>query len=98
MKEYAPLQQLEQKRLAARRHKTTYCYDFPSVFGNALREVWAARAAAGEPDAVPPLGETFPLPLCFLLQSYRREGLYKSLSILQDYRCTTNGSRVCDMV
>lgn len=56
LEEYAPLQRLQQKRLAARRHKTTYCYDFPSVFGNALREAWAARAAAGEPGAVPPPG------------------------------------------
>ncbi len=53
---YPPLALLQQKRLAARRHKTTYCYDFPSVFGNALREAWAARAAAGEPNAVPPPG------------------------------------------
>ncbi len=53
---YRPLALLQQKRLAARRHKTTYCYDFPSVFGNALREAWAARAAAGEPNAVPPPG------------------------------------------
>ena len=53
---YPPLAPLQQKRLAARRHKTTYCYDFPSVFGNALREAWTARAAAGEPNAVPPPG------------------------------------------
>ncbi|KAL4525084.1 hypothetical protein Ndes2526A_g07171 [Nannochloris sp. 'desiccata'] len=51
---YPPLERLQQKRLAARRHKTTYCYDFPAVFENALREIWAARAAAGEPNAVPP--------------------------------------------
>ncbi len=54
---YTRLAPLQQKRLAARRHKTTYAYDFPSVFGNALRLAWAARAAAGEPDAVPPPGE-----------------------------------------
>jgi acetyl-CoA carboxylase/biotin carboxylase 1 len=53
---YPPLERLQQKRLAARRHKTTYCYDFPAVFENALREIWAARAAAGEPGAVPPAG------------------------------------------
>ena len=53
---YPPLEPLQQKRLAARRHKTTYCYDFPAVFENALREIWAARAAAGEPNAVPPAG------------------------------------------
>ena len=56
---YPPLAPLQQKRLAARRHKTTYCYDFPSVFGNALREAWATRAAAGEPNAVPPPGDHF---------------------------------------
>lgn len=53
---YSPLALLQQKRLSARRHKTTYCYDFPAVFENALREIWAARAAAGEPGAVPPAG------------------------------------------
>ena len=58
---YPPLAPLQQKRLAARRHRTTYCYDFPSVFGNALREAWAARAAAGEPNAVPPPGAEFEL-------------------------------------
>eukprot|EP00878_Enallax_costatus_P025579 GHUV01027381.1.p1 GENE.GHUV01027381.1~~GHUV01027381.1.p1 ORF type:complete len:167 (-),score=48.87 GHUV01027381.1:207-707(-) len=50
------LQALQQKRLAARRHSTTYCYDFPSVFENALRGAWAARAAAGEPQSMPPPG------------------------------------------
>lgn len=54
---YGPLELLQQKRLAARRHKTTYCYDFPAVFENALRMTWAERAAAGEPDAVPPMGK-----------------------------------------
>lgn len=50
---YAPLEGLQQKRLAARRHKTTYCYDFPSVFGTALRDIWTGRAAAGEPGSMP---------------------------------------------
>ena len=50
---YPPLEGLQQKRLAARRHKTTYAYDFPSVFGNALRELWTARAVAGEPGTAP---------------------------------------------
>lgn len=50
---YPTLEGLQQKRLAARRHKTTYAYDFPTVFGNALRELWTARAIAGEPCAVP---------------------------------------------
>ena len=44
---YPPLQPLQQRRLAARRLAVTYCYDFPSVFEDALREMWAARAAAG---------------------------------------------------
>lgn len=35
------------KRLAARRHNTTYCYDFPTVFENALRDVWCACGAGG---------------------------------------------------
>jgi acetyl-CoA carboxylase/biotin carboxylase 1 len=50
---YPKLEGLQQKRLAARRHKTTYAYDFPTVFGNALRELWTARAIAGEPGVVP---------------------------------------------
>ena len=50
---YAPLEGLQQKRLAARRHKTTYCYDFPSVFGTALRDIWSTRAVAGEPGTMP---------------------------------------------
>lgn len=57
MKPYGSLDLLQQKRLEASRHQTTYCYDFPKVFGNALREIWAARAAHGEPGAVPPAGE-----------------------------------------
>ena len=51
---YEPLETIQLKQLAARRHKTTYCYDFPAVFEHALMKVWASRAAAGEPDAVPP--------------------------------------------
>lgn len=54
---YSPLEPLQQKRLAARRHKTIYCFDFPAVFEDALRQLWAQRAAAGEPNAVPPAGE-----------------------------------------
>ena len=48
-----PLEGMQQKRLAARRHKTTYAYDFPTVFGNALREIWTTRAISGEPGSVP---------------------------------------------
>ena len=47
---YPPLEELQQKRLAARRHKTTFAYDFPNVFGNALRKVWVDRDASGEYD------------------------------------------------
>ncbi|RMZ54549.1 hypothetical protein APUTEX25_002124, partial [Auxenochlorella protothecoides] len=36
------------RRLTARRHRTTYAYDFPAVFENALRMAWLERAAAGE--------------------------------------------------
>lgn len=51
---YDPLEVLQLKQMAARRHKTTYCYDFPAVFEHALTQLWAQRAAAGEPDAAPP--------------------------------------------
>lgn len=51
---YPPLEPLQQRRLAALRHAVTYCYDFPSVFEDVVREAWAARAAAGEPGSVPP--------------------------------------------
>lgn len=50
---YAPLEIPQQKRLAARRHRTTYCYDFPSVFQTALHDIWAARAVHGEPGTKP---------------------------------------------
>ncbi len=53
---YPPLEPLQQRRLAARRHAVTYCYDFPSVFEDALRDVWSRRAAAGEPACIPPAG------------------------------------------
>jgi acetyl-CoA carboxylase/biotin carboxylase 1 len=39
---YPALEPLQIKRLAARRHNTTYCYDFPTVFENALRDIWWA--------------------------------------------------------
>eukprot|EP00955_Chlamydomonas_euryale_P103400 365487-Chlamydomonas_euryale.AAC.1 len=44
---YPPLEPLQQRRLAARRHDVTYVYDFPSVFEDALMDAWSARAAAG---------------------------------------------------
>ena len=45
---YPALEPLQQRRLAARRLAVTYCYDFPSVFEDALREIWASRMASGE--------------------------------------------------
>ena len=60
MEVYAPLEMLQQKRLAARRHKTTYCYDFPSVFGTALRDIWTTRAMNGEPGSMPAGAHAFP--------------------------------------
>ena len=36
---------MQQRRLQARRHSTTYCYDFPAVFQDALRALWAAHEA-----------------------------------------------------
>ena len=51
---YEPLETLQLKQMAARRHKTTYCYDFPAVFEHALMQIWSQRASAGEPDSVPP--------------------------------------------
>lgn len=42
------LSPLQQRRLQARRHSTTYCYDFPAVFEDALRSMWAEyEASAG---------------------------------------------------
>ena len=51
---YEPLETLQLKQMAARRHKTTYCYDFPAVFEHALMQLWSRRAAAGEPNALAP--------------------------------------------
>eukprot|EP00892_Ulva_mutabilis_P004884 jgi/Ulvmu1/2768/UM014_0226.1 len=39
------LSPLQQRRLQARRHSTTYCYDFPAVFEDALRSMWADHEA-----------------------------------------------------
>lgn len=56
LRPYPQLEPLQQKRLAARRHNTTYCYDFPALFENALRDMWSERAAVGEPASGPPSG------------------------------------------
>jgi len=37
---YEPLEFLMTKRIAARRQNTTYCYDFPALFEEALGELW----------------------------------------------------------
>ncbi|KAK9790754.1 hypothetical protein WJX73_002279 [Symbiochloris irregularis] len=50
---YPALDTLQRRRLAAKRHRTTYCYDFPSVFNTALRDIWTARSASGEPGSMP---------------------------------------------
>lgn len=65
MAPYAPLQALQQKRLSARRHKTTYCYDFTSVFGTALRDIWTSRALTGEPGIMPQGNPTYSNDLQF---------------------------------
>ena len=39
--QYKSLDAIDQKRLAARRQNTTYCYDFPLVFETVLRQCWA---------------------------------------------------------
>jgi acetyl-CoA carboxylase/biotin carboxylase 1 len=44
---------LQQRRLHARRHATTYCYDFPAVFENALQSLWADFKARGGTDSPP---------------------------------------------
>lgn len=55
MQRYAQLETLQQKRLAARRHKTSYCYDFPAVFAAALRSIWEGYSKAT--GVVQPSGE-----------------------------------------
>lgn len=39
---YPALDALQQKRLTAKRYKTAYCYDWPSVFRTALQHIWDA--------------------------------------------------------
>lgn len=56
LQRYQPLDSLTYRRLAARRFKTTYCYDFPMLVENALREVWYERASLGEALPVMPHG------------------------------------------
>jgi hypothetical protein len=51
LERFAPLQPLQQRRLRARRHATTYCYDFPAVFEDAIRAAWQGHGAAAAPEA-----------------------------------------------
>jgi acetyl-CoA carboxylase / biotin carboxylase 1 len=48
-----PLLPLQQRRLHARRHATTYCYDFPAVFENALQSLWADYKLRGGSELPP---------------------------------------------
>jgi hypothetical protein len=45
LERFAPLQPLQQRRLRARRHATTYCYDFPALVEDAVRAAWQAQPA-----------------------------------------------------
>ena len=45
---YDPLETLQRKRLSARRLRTTYCYDFPSLFETVLREEWSKMNAGSQ--------------------------------------------------
>lgn len=49
LRPYKTLDILQKKRLMARRHDTTYCYDFPKVFNNAIHQLWSEY-----PHLVPP--------------------------------------------
>jgi len=42
---YAPIDQIELRRLMAKGKETTYCYDFIALFEKALRKQWAAYRA-----------------------------------------------------
>ena len=63
----------------------SYCYDFPAVFENALREIWAGRAAAGEPGAVPPPGEPPSQPAGLLPRERSAAALQPPLLLFQLY-------------
>ena len=83
---YPPLEQLQQKRLAARRHKTTFAYDFPNVFGNALRKIWVDRDASGECDG--------PMPgvmLCQIHPTQQNHTCFNSLSNHEVSKAATVG-------
>lgn len=50
---YAMLSPTEQKRRIAQQHSTTYCYDFPFVFANALKKLWSENASNDAAASVP---------------------------------------------
>jgi hypothetical protein len=55
---------VQQRRLQARRHSTTYCYDFPAVFQDALLALWAAyEAESGQRPPPAPVMEATELVL-----------------------------------
>ena len=81
MAPYAPLQALQQKRLSARRHKTTYCYDFTSVFGTALRDIWTSRALTGEPGTMPQGDSQLPYCPLLLCHTYLVSSLARQLKV-----------------
>ncbi|KAG0579665.1 hypothetical protein KC19_4G115000 [Ceratodon purpureus] len=54
--QYKSLGAIDQKRLAARRQNTTYCYDFPLVFETVLRRCWEeASELASKPQGSSPI-------------------------------------------
>lgn len=46
---YQPLNVIDQKRLAARKNNTTYCYDFPLAFATALKRSWVSYVSDNTP-------------------------------------------------
>jgi acetyl-CoA carboxylase/biotin carboxylase 1 len=54
--QYKSLDAIDQKRLAARRQNTTYCYDFPLVVEKVLRQCWTeASDVASKPQGSSPI-------------------------------------------
>ncbi|CAI7906126.1 unnamed protein product [Closterium sp. NIES-54] len=50
---YGPLSSIDKRRLAARKAGTTFCYDFLSIFEEALKQIWATAEAKGTHTAPP---------------------------------------------
>ena len=70
----APLAPLQHRRLLARRHASTYCYDFPAVFENALRAAWAAHPGGRDGGSAAALVEATELVLAEPSGSFRAAG------------------------